>query len=98
MLNVSAIPLTDISPIWDDGFLSLSKNLLSAVTLDDFIKKLNRIQPCFRQVDRVNLILNLGTGEEAVFYYLGEQGPAHLICRKADLHFSREQRWRPWPS
>ncbi|MBQ4672080.1 sigma 54-interacting transcriptional regulator [Aeromonas dhakensis] len=91
MLNVSAIPLTDISPIWDDGFLSLSKNLLSAVTLDDFIKKLNRIQPCFRQVDRVNLILNLGTGEEAVFYYLGEQGPAHLICRKADLHFSREQ-------
>ncbi|MEL1221726.1 AAA family ATPase, partial [Aeromonas hydrophila] len=72
MLNVSAIPLTDISPIWDDGFLSLSKNLLSAVTLDDFIKKLNRIQPCFRQVDRVNLILNLGTGEEAVFYYLGE--------------------------
>ncbi|MBL0675598.1 sigma 54-interacting transcriptional regulator [Aeromonas dhakensis] len=91
MLNVSAIPLTDISPIWDDGFLSLSKNLLSAVTLDDFIHKLNRIQPCFRQVDRVNLILNLGTGEEAVFYYLGEQGPAHLICRKADLHFSREQ-------
>ncbi|MDX7756315.1 sigma 54-interacting transcriptional regulator [Aeromonas hydrophila] len=91
MLNVSAIPLTDISPIWDDGFLSLSKNLLSAVTLDDFIKKLNRIQPCFRQVDRVNLILNLGTGEEAVFYYLGEQGPTHLICRKADLHFSREQ-------
>ncbi|TNH81497.1 AAA family ATPase [Aeromonas hydrophila] len=91
MLNVSAIPLTDISPIWDDGFLSLSKNLLSAVTLDDFIKKLNRIQPCFHQVDRVNLILNLGTGEEAVFYYLGEQGPAHLICRKADLHFSREQ-------
>ncbi|CAJ1818697.1 Formate hydrogenlyase transcriptional activator [Aeromonas hydrophila] len=91
MLNVSAIPLTDISPIWDDGFLSLSKNLLSAVTLDDFIKKLNRIQPCFRQVDRVNLILNLGTGEEAVFYYLGEQGPAHLICRKADLYFSREQ-------
>lgn len=64
MLNVSAIPLTDISPIWDDGFLSLSKNLLSAVTLDDFIKKLNRIQPCFRQVDRVNLILNLGTREE----------------------------------
>ncbi len=91
MLNVSAIPLTDISPIWDDGFLSLSKNLLSVVTLDDFIHKLNRIQPCFRQVDRVNLILNLGTGEEAVFYYLGEQGPAHLICRKADLHFSREQ-------
>ncbi|MBW3809439.1 sigma 54-interacting transcriptional regulator [Aeromonas hydrophila] len=91
MLNVSAIPLTDISPIWDDGFLSLSKNLLSAVTLDDFIHKLNRIQPCFHQVDRVNLILNLGTGEEAVFYYLGEQGPAHLICRKADLHFSREQ-------
>ena len=91
MLNVSAIPLTDISPIWDDGFLSLSKNLLSAVTLDDFIKKLNWIQPCFSQVDRVNLILNLGTGEEAVFYYLGEQGPAHLICRKADLHFSREQ-------
>lgn len=91
MLNVSAISLTDISPIWDDGFLSLSKNLLSAVTLDDFIKKLNRIQPCFHQVDRVNLILNLGTGEEAVFYYLGEQGPAHLICRKADLHFSREQ-------
>lgn len=62
MLNVSAIPLTDISPIWDDGFLSLSKNLLSAVTLDDFIKKLNRIDACFAGVTRVNLILNLGRG------------------------------------
>lgn len=62
MLNVSAIPLTDISPIWDDGFLSLSKNLLSAVTLDDFIHKLNRIQPYFHQMEKVNVILKLGTG------------------------------------
>ncbi|MBV7438975.1 sigma 54-interacting transcriptional regulator [Aeromonas sp. sif2416] len=91
MLNVSAIPLTDISPIWDDGFLSLSKNLLSAVTLDDFIKKLNRIDACFGGVTRVNLILNLGTGEEAVCYFMGGQGPQHLICHKADLHFSKEQ-------
>ena len=43
MLNVSAIPLDEISPIWDDGFLSLSKTLQSAITLDDFIKKLNKI-------------------------------------------------------
>ena len=91
MLNVSAIPLTDISPIWDDGFLFLSKNLLSAVTLDDFIKKLNRIDACFGGVTRVNLILNLGTGEEAVCYFMGGQGPQHLICHKADLHFSKEQ-------
>lgn len=91
MLNVSAIPLTDISPIWDDGFLSLSKNLLSAVTLDDFIKKLNRIDACFGGVTRVNLILNLGAGEEALFYFMGEKGPKHLVCAKADLHFSREQ-------
>ncbi|WP_310596762.1 sigma 54-interacting transcriptional regulator [Aeromonas aquatica] len=91
MLNLSAIPLTDISPIWDDGFLSLSKNLLSAVTLDDFIKKLNRIDACFGGVTRVNLILNLGTGEEAVCYFMGGQGPQHLICHKADLHFSKEQ-------
>ncbi|RSM30788.1 sigma 54-interacting transcriptional regulator [Aeromonas salmonicida] len=91
MLNVSAIPLTDISPIWDDGFLSLSKNLLSAVTLDDFIKKLNRIDACFGGVTRVNLILNLGAGEEALFYFMGEKGPKHLVCAKADLYFSREQ-------
>ncbi|MGY3885658.1 sigma 54-interacting transcriptional regulator [Aeromonas aquatica] len=87
MLNLSAIPLTDISPIWDDGFLSLSKTLLSAVTLDDFIEKLNRIEACFGGVTRVNLILNLG-GEEAVVCFMGEQGPQHLVCRKGDLHFS----------
>lgn len=91
MLNVSAIPLDEISPIWDDGFLLLSKSLLSAVTLDDFIKKLNKIDVCFDDVIRVNLILNQGTGEEAIFCYMGERGPRHLVCRKADLHFSREQ-------
>ena len=87
MLNVSAIPLTDISPIWDDGFLSLSKTLLSAVTLDGFITKLNCIEACFDGVSRVNLILNLGA-EEAAFYFMGEQGPAHLICQRGDLHLS----------
>ncbi|WP_421201149.1 sigma 54-interacting transcriptional regulator [Aeromonas enteropelogenes] len=91
MLNVSAIPLDEISPIWDDGFLLLSKSLLSAVTLDDFIKKLNKIDVCFDDVIRVNLILNQGTGEEAIFCYMGDRGPRHLVCRKADLHFSREQ-------
>ncbi|WP_421212069.1 sigma 54-interacting transcriptional regulator [Aeromonas enteropelogenes] len=91
MLNVSAIPLDEISPIWDDGFLLLSKSLLSAVTLDDFIKKLNKIDVCFDGVIRVNLILNQGTGEDAIFCYMGERGPRHLVCRKADLHFSREQ-------
>ena len=90
MLNVSAIPLTDISPIWDDGFLSLSKNLLSAVTLDDFIKKLNRIQPCFRQVDRVNLILNLGTGRRRSSTTWGAgAGSPHLPQGRSP--FSREQ-------
>ncbi|MFE8730515.1 AAA family ATPase, partial [Aeromonas hydrophila] len=85
-LTVSAIPLDEISPIWDDGFLLLSKSLLSAVTLDDFIHKLNKIDAGFGGVTRVNLILNRGTGEEATFCYMGESGPKHLVCRKADLH------------
>lgn len=86
MLNVNAIPLTDISPIWDDTFLSLSKSLLAAVTLDDFIEQLNRIDGCFAGVTRVNLILNLSV-EEADFHYMGDKGPEHLICQKGDLHF-----------
>ncbi|MFM5393072.1 sigma 54-interacting transcriptional regulator [Aeromonas veronii] len=86
MLTVSAIPLDEISPIWDDGFLLLSKSLLSAVTLDDFIHKLNKIDAGFGGVTRVNLILNRGSGEEATFCYMGESGPKHLVCRKADLH------------
>ncbi|WP_434667494.1 sigma 54-interacting transcriptional regulator [Aeromonas sp. NJAU223] len=90
MLNMNAIPLTEISPIWDDGFLSLSKTLLSAVTLDDFIIKLSHIDSCFGDVNRVNLILNLG-GEEVLFCYMGEAGPQQLLCQKGDLHFSREQ-------
>ncbi|WP_349921945.1 sigma 54-interacting transcriptional regulator [Aeromonas veronii] len=90
MLNMNAIPLTEISPIWDDGFLSLSKTLLSAVTLDDFIIKLSHIDSCFGDVNRVNLILNLG-GEEVLFCYMGEAGPQQLLCQKGDLHFSRKQ-------
>ncbi len=70
MLNVSAIPLDEISPIWDDGFLLLSKSLLSAVTLDDFIHKLNKIDASFGGVTRVNLILNMGADEEAIFYFM----------------------------
>lgn len=88
MLNVSAIPLDDISPIWDDGFLLLSKSLLSAVTLDDFIHKLNKIDASFGGVTRVNLILNMGADEEAIFYFMGAIGPKHLVCPKAELHFS----------
>ncbi|MGL4918370.1 MAG: sigma 54-interacting transcriptional regulator, partial [Aeromonas allosaccharophila] len=88
MLNVSAIPLDEISPIWDDGFLSLSKTLLSAVTLDDFIKKLNKIDACFGGVTRVNLILNMGADEEAIVYFVGAIGPKHLVCPKAELHVS----------
>ncbi|MEN9586118.1 MAG: hypothetical protein RLZZ616_3124, partial [Pseudomonadota bacterium] len=87
MLNVSAIPLDEISPIWDDGFLLLSKSLLSAVTLDDFIHKLNKIDASFGGVTRVNLILNMGAGEEAIFYFMGHTGPKHLVCPKAELHF-----------
>ncbi|HEA3198601.1 TPA: sigma 54-interacting transcriptional regulator [Aeromonas veronii] len=88
MLNVSAIPLDEISPIWDDGFLLLSKSLLSAVTLDDFIHKLNKIDASFGGVTRVNLILNMGADEEAIFYFMGHSGPKHLVCPKAELHFS----------
>lgn len=86
MLNVSAIPLDDISPIWDDGFLLLSKSLLSAVTLDDFINKLNKIDASFGGVTRVNLILNMGTSEEATFCFMGAIGPKHLVFPKAELH------------
>ena len=86
MLNVSAIPLDDISPIWDDGFLLLSKSLLSAVTLDDFIHKLNKIDASFGGVTRVNLILNMGTSEEATFCFMGAIGPKHLVFPKAELH------------
>ncbi|MBA2798698.1 sigma 54-interacting transcriptional regulator [Aeromonas veronii] len=88
MLNVSAIPLDEISPIWDDGFLLLSKSLLSAVTLDDFIHKLNKIDASFGGVTRVNLILNMGADEEAIFYFMGHSGPKHLVCPKAELHLS----------
>ncbi|XEI34671.1 sigma 54-interacting transcriptional regulator [Aeromonas veronii] len=88
MLNVSAIPLDEISPIWDDGFLLLSKSLLSAVTLDDFIYKLNKIDASFGGVTRVNLILNMGADEEAIFYFMGQSGPKHLVCPKAELHVS----------
>ncbi|MFU1544395.1 sigma 54-interacting transcriptional regulator [Aeromonas veronii] len=88
MLNVSAIPLDEISPIWDDGFLLLSKSLLSAVTLDDFIHKLNKIDASFGGVTRVNLILNMGADEEAIFYFMGQSGPKHLVCPKAELHLS----------
>lgn len=99
MLNVSAIPLDEISPIWDDGFLSLSKTLLSAVTLDNFIKKLNKIDACFGGVTRVNLILNMGADEEAIVYFMGAIGPKHLVCPKAELHVSpvppRKPRNRP---
>ena len=88
MLTVSAIPLDEISPIWDDGFLLLSKSLLSAVTLDDFIHKLNKIDASFGGVTRVNLILNMGADEEAIFYFMGHSGPKHLVCPKAELHLS----------
>ncbi|MEH8136219.1 sigma 54-interacting transcriptional regulator [Aeromonas veronii] len=88
MLNVSAIPLDEISPIWDDGFLLFSKSLLSAVTLDDFIHKLNKIDASFGGVTRVNLILNMGADEEAIFYFMGQSGPKHLVCPKAELHLS----------
>ncbi|WP_441253514.1 sigma 54-interacting transcriptional regulator [Aeromonas sp. A600556] len=88
MLNVSAIPLDEISPIWDDGFLLLSKSLLSAVTLDDFIHKLNKIDASFGGVTRVNLILNMGADEEAIFYFMRHSGPKHLVCPKAELHLS----------
>ncbi|MFM5536944.1 sigma 54-interacting transcriptional regulator [Aeromonas veronii] len=88
MLNVSAIPLDEISPIWDDGFLLLSKSLLSAVTLDDFIHKLNKIDASFGGVIRVNLVLNMGADEEAIFYFMGQSGPKHLVCPKAELHLS----------
>ena len=88
MLTVSAIPLDEISPIWDDGFLLLSKSLLSAVTLDDFIHKLNKIDASFGGVTRVNLILNMGADEEAIFYFMGQSGPKHLVCPKAELHLS----------
>lgn len=91
MLNVSAIPLDEISPIWDDGFLLLSKTLLSAVTLDDFIKKLNKIDACFEGVTRVNLILNQGAGDDALFCFMGEQGPTQWICRKGDLQLAHAQ-------
>ncbi|MGL5661954.1 MAG: sigma 54-interacting transcriptional regulator [Aeromonas sp.] len=88
MLNVSAIPLDDISPIWEDGFLLLSKSLLSAVTLDDFIYKLNKIDASFGGVTRVNLILNMGTRDEAMFCFIGKMGPTHLVCPKTELHIS----------
>ncbi|OZG42622.1 AAA family ATPase [Aeromonas sp. A35_P] len=90
MLNVSAIPLDEISPIWDDGFLLLSKSLLSAVTLDDFLLKLNQIDAGFGGVTRVNLILNRGAQGEVSFCYLGRSGPTHLVCRKTDLHMATE--------
>ncbi|ALP40461.1 sigma 54-interacting transcriptional regulator [Aeromonas schubertii] len=86
MLNVSAVPLDEISPIWDDGFLLLSKSLLSAVTLDEFILQLNKIEVCFGGITRVNLVLNAGSPSEATFCYLGEGGPSLLPCPKAQLH------------
>lgn len=91
MLNLTAIPLDDISPVWDDKFLTLSKSLLSAVTLGDFVRKLNRIDDAFAGVTRVNLVLNTGSDDEALFYFMSEQGPRHLTCSKRELNFSREQ-------